>query len=97
MTTGTCSVGDPDGLDGRLRREGMGREVRALDLSALHVSVLDDRLGIGPDEIAAGTRLAYTRSESDARERVAAARRPPPSWCGRRASISWPPSPPPAT
>ena len=68
---GYLLVGDPDGLDDRLRREGMGREVRALDLAALHVSVLGDRLGIGPDEVAAGTRLAYTRSESDARERVA--------------------------
>jgi uncharacterized protein (DUF1015 family) len=68
---GYLLIGDPSGLDDRLRREGMAREVRALDLSALHVSVLDDRLGIGPDEVAAGTRLAYTRSESDARERVA--------------------------
>ena len=49
----------------------MSREVRDLDLAALHVAVLGDRLGIGPDEVAAGTRLAYTRSEADARERVA--------------------------
>jgi uncharacterized protein (DUF1015 family) len=68
---GFLLVGDPDGLAARLRREAMSREVRDLDLAALHVSVLGDRLGIGPDEVAAGTRLAYTRDEADARERVA--------------------------
>ena len=68
---GFLLVGDPDGLADRLRREAMSRAVRALDLAALHVSVLEDRLGIGPDEVAAGRRLAYTRSEADARERVA--------------------------
>lgn len=68
---GYLLVGDPDGLADRLRRESMSRAVRALDLAALHVTVLEDRLGIGPDDVAAGTRLAYTRSEADARERVA--------------------------
>jgi uncharacterized protein (DUF1015 family) len=68
---GHLLVGDPDGLAARLRRESMSHEVRALDLAALHVSVLGDRLGIGPEEVAGGTRLAYTRSEADARERVA--------------------------
>ena len=68
---GHLLVGDPDGLADRLRREAMSPEVRALDLAALHVSVLGDRLGIGPDEVAAGIRLAYTRDEADARERVA--------------------------
>ena len=68
---GHLLVGDPDGLADRLRREAMSREVRDLDLAALHVAVLQDRLGIGPEEVAAGTRLAYTRSEADARERVA--------------------------
>jgi uncharacterized protein (DUF1015 family) len=68
---GYLIVGNPDGLADRLRREAMGPEVRALDLAALHVAVLGDRLGIGPDEVAAGTRLAYTRDEADARERVA--------------------------
>jgi uncharacterized protein (DUF1015 family) len=68
---GHLLVGDPDGLADRLRREAMSREVRELDLAALHVAVLGDRLGIGPEEVAAGTRLAYTRSETDARERVA--------------------------
>ena len=68
---GYLLVGDPDGLADRLRRESMSREVRDLDLAALHVAVLQDRLGIGPEDVAAGTRLAYTRSEADARERVA--------------------------
>ena len=64
-------VGDRAALDERLRREPMSAAVRSLDLAALHVAVLADRLGIGPEEVAAGERLAYTRSESDARERVA--------------------------
>jgi hypothetical protein len=68
---GYLLVGDPDGLADRLRREAMSRAVRELDLAALHVSVLGDRLGIGPEDVAGGTRLAYTRSEADARERVA--------------------------
>ncbi|HUF07570.1 MAG TPA: DUF1015 domain-containing protein [Candidatus Binatia bacterium] len=68
---GHLLVGDPDGLGARLRQEPMSRAVRGLDLAALHVSVLADRLGIGPDDVAAGNRLAYTRDEADARERVA--------------------------
>jgi len=68
---GFILIGDPDGLADRLRRERMSRAVRALDLAALHVAVLGDRLGITADDVAAGERLAYTRSETDARERVA--------------------------
>ena len=68
---GFLIVGDADGLADRLRREAMSRAVRGLDVAALHVAVLQDRLGIGPDDVAAGTRLAYTRSEADARDRVA--------------------------
>jgi uncharacterized protein (DUF1015 family) len=68
---GFLLLGDRAGLGDRLRRESMSRAVRELDLAALHVSVLEDRLGISPDDVAAGTRLAYTRSEADARERVA--------------------------
>jgi uncharacterized protein (DUF1015 family) len=68
---GWLLVGDPDGLADRLRRERMSAAVRRLDLSALHVSVLGDRLGITEADLAAGTRLAYTRDEADARERVA--------------------------
>ncbi|HEX2883072.1 MAG TPA: DUF1015 domain-containing protein [Candidatus Limnocylindria bacterium] len=68
---GYLLVGDPDGLADRLRRERMSTAVRSLDLSALHTAVLGDRLGIGPAEVAAGRHVAYTRSETDALDRVA--------------------------
>jgi uncharacterized protein (DUF1015 family) len=68
---GFLLVGDPDGLADRLRRERMSAAVRGLDLAALHVAVLGDRLGISDADVAAGTRLAYTRDEADARDRVA--------------------------
>jgi uncharacterized protein (DUF1015 family) len=68
---GFLLVGDPDGLADRLRRERMSAAVRSLDLSALHVAVLGDRLGITEADVAAGTRLAYTRDEAEARDRVA--------------------------
>jgi uncharacterized protein (DUF1015 family) len=68
---GYLLVGDPDGLRDRLRRERMSDAVRALDLAVLHVALLADRLGVSADDVAAGTRLAYTRDEADARERVA--------------------------
>lgn len=68
---GYLLVGHPDGVADRLRRERMSRAVRGLDLAALHVAVLEDRLGISAADVAAGERLAYTRDEADARERVA--------------------------
>ena len=68
---GYLLVGDPDGLADRLRRDRMSDAVRALDLAALHAVVLGDRLGISEADVAAGRRLAYTRDEADARERVA--------------------------
>ncbi|HEY6609353.1 MAG TPA: DUF1015 domain-containing protein [Candidatus Limnocylindria bacterium] len=68
---GYLLVGDVDGLQDRLRRERMSEAARALDLAALHVALLGDRLGISAEDAAAGTRLAYTRDEADARERVA--------------------------
>ena len=68
---GYLLVGDVDGLAARLRRESMSRAVRSLDLAALHTSILGDRLGISEADVAAGNRLAYTRSEAEARERVA--------------------------
>jgi uncharacterized protein (DUF1015 family) len=67
---GWLLVGDPDGIADRLRRERMSSAVRSLDLAALHVTVLADRLGITEADVAAGTRLAYTRNEADARGRV---------------------------
>jgi uncharacterized protein (DUF1015 family) len=68
---GYLLAGDADGLADRLRRERMSTAVRSLDLSALHTAVLGDRLGIGPAQISAGRHLAYTRSETDALDRVA--------------------------
>jgi hypothetical protein len=68
---GALLVGDPDGLAARLRRERMSAAVRDLDLAALHVAVLGDRLGISDADVAAGERLAYTRDEAEARSRVA--------------------------
>ena len=68
---GYLLVGDPDGIADRLRRERMSSAVRALDLAALHVALLDDRLGITAVDVAEGTSLTYTRDEADARERVA--------------------------
>jgi uncharacterized protein (DUF1015 family) len=68
---GYLLVGDPDGRADRLRRQRMSDPVRALDLSALHVAVLEDRLGISAGDVAAGKRLAYTRDEAEARQRVA--------------------------
>jgi uncharacterized protein (DUF1015 family) len=68
---GFLIVGDPDGVEARLRREAMSGASRALDLAALHTSILGDRLGITADDLAAGTRLAYTRDADDARQRVA--------------------------
>ena len=67
---GYLLIGDPDGIADRLRRERMSGAVRALDLAALHVVVLGDRLGISEADVAAGERLAYTRDEADARDRV---------------------------
>ena len=67
---GYLLIGDPDGLGDRMRREQLAPEVRALDLAALHVAVLGDRLGISAADVAAGERLAYTRDDVDARERV---------------------------
>jgi uncharacterized protein (DUF1015 family) len=68
---GFLVVGDADGISDRLRRERMSSAVRRLDLAALHVALLGDRLGISDADVAGGQRLAYTRSEADARERVA--------------------------
>ncbi|HEX5040051.1 MAG TPA: DUF1015 domain-containing protein [Candidatus Limnocylindria bacterium] len=68
---GYLIVGDADGIGDRLRRERMSSAVRRLDLAALHVALLGDRLGISESDVAGGERVAYTRSEADARARVA--------------------------
>ena len=73
-----------------VRRPGRGRRAdaaragehrgRAAGLAILHAALLDDRLGIDAEAVAAGDRLAYTRDEADARRRSTPARRRPPSW-----------------
>jgi uncharacterized protein (DUF1015 family) len=67
---GFLLVGDGGMLASRLRREPMSAAVQRLDLAALHVAVLGDRLGITADDVAAGNRLAYTRDASEAIARV---------------------------
>ena len=68
---GYLLVGDRGGLDARLGRERKTSAARDLDLTALHVALLEDRLGISADDLAGGKRLAYTRDEAEARQRVA--------------------------
>jgi uncharacterized protein (DUF1015 family) len=68
---GRLLVGDADAVAARMRREPLSTAVRGLDLAVLHALMLRDVLGIGPEEVAAGERLAYTRSATEAIERVA--------------------------
>jgi uncharacterized protein (DUF1015 family) len=68
---GYLLVGDPAGLAARLGRVRMTSAARDLDLTSLHVALLEDRLGISADDLAGGKRLAYTRDEAEARQRVA--------------------------
>ena len=49
----------------------MSRAVRELDLAALHVACSAIGSASRPPTSPLGTRLAYTRDEADARERVA--------------------------
>ncbi len=69
---GWLIVGDVDAAADRMRRETtMSAPARRLDLAILHTALLDDRLGITPGAVTAGETLLYTRSETDARGRVA--------------------------
>jgi hypothetical protein len=54
----------------RMRRERVSTAVAKLDLAILHAALLDDVLTIGTAEVAAGERLAYTRSTAEARRAV---------------------------
>ncbi|MGH2454725.1 MAG: DUF1015 family protein [Candidatus Limnocylindria bacterium] len=67
---GWLVVGDADAVADRMRRERSSDAVRELDLAVLHAAILADRLGIDADGVAAGRRLAYTRSEAEARAAV---------------------------
>jgi uncharacterized protein (DUF1015 family) len=63
---------DPDEASERMRGERVSTAVGRLDLAILHAALLNDRLGIDAEAVAAGDRLAYTRDEADARRAVAA-------------------------
>jgi uncharacterized protein (DUF1015 family) len=63
-------IGDTEGVADRMRRERTSTAVRRLDLAVLHAAILADRLGIDAEAVAAGDRLAYTRSEAEARAAV---------------------------
>lgn len=68
---GWLVIGDADAAADRMRREPGSAPVRRLDLALLHAALLGDRLGITEAEVTAGETLLYTRSEADARGRVA--------------------------
>ncbi|HEV7199332.1 MAG TPA: hypothetical protein VGO32_00855, partial [Candidatus Limnocylindria bacterium] len=68
---GWLVIGDVDAAADRMRREPGSEPARTLDLALLHAAVLGDRLGISAADVAAGEMLLYTRSEADARGRVA--------------------------
>jgi uncharacterized protein (DUF1015 family) len=67
---GYLLAADPGMAAERMRRERLSTAAGRLDLAILHTAVLDDRLGIDAAAVAAGDRLAYTRSEADARRAV---------------------------
>ncbi len=68
---GWLLIGDADVAADRMRGEPGSPPARRLDLALLHAALLGDRLGISADDVAAGETLLYTRSEADARGRVA--------------------------
>jgi len=68
---GWLLIGDVDAAADRMRREPTSAPARRLDLALLHAALLGDRLGISEADVAAGETLLYTRSEADARARVA--------------------------
>jgi uncharacterized protein (DUF1015 family) len=68
---GWLLIGDADAAADRMRLEPGSAPARRLDLALLHAALLGDRLGISADDVAAGKTLLYTRSEADARGRVA--------------------------
>jgi uncharacterized protein (DUF1015 family) len=67
---GYLLLGDQEAARDRMRRERVSTAVAGLDLAILHAALLDDLLGIDGGRVAAGDRLAYTRSEDDARRAV---------------------------
>ena len=68
---GYLLLGEAEAAENRMRRERVSSAVSRLDLAILHATILDERLGISPTDIATGGALAYTRSEADAIRAVA--------------------------
>jgi uncharacterized protein (DUF1015 family) len=56
----------------RMRRERISSAAARLDLAVLHAALLEDVLAIGAADVAAGEKLAYTRSAAEARRAVEA-------------------------
>jgi uncharacterized protein (DUF1015 family) len=54
----------------RMRREQISTAVAGLDVAVLQVAILDDVLAVGTTDVAAGDRLAYTRSAAEAHSAV---------------------------
>jgi uncharacterized protein (DUF1015 family) len=67
---GYLVTGDRQAAAERMARERVSTAVRRLDLAIMHAALLDDVLGIDAAQVAAGERLAYTRSEAEARRVV---------------------------
>jgi hypothetical protein len=67
---GYLVTGDRQAAVERMARERVSTAVGRLDLAILHAALLDDVLGIDVAQVAAGERLAYTRSEAEARRAV---------------------------
>jgi hypothetical protein len=68
---GWLLIGDVDAAADRMRHEQLSAPARRLDLALLHAALLGDRLGLSEVDVAVGETLLYTRSEADARARVA--------------------------
>jgi uncharacterized protein (DUF1015 family) len=59
-----------DAIGERMRSERISSAVAGLDVAVLHAAILQDVLAIGTAHVAAGDRLAYTRSATEARGAV---------------------------
>jgi uncharacterized protein (DUF1015 family) len=61
---------EPAAVAERTTRTFGSQALRGLDLSVLHEIVLGERLGIGPEAVETGDRVAYTRDAGEAIARV---------------------------
>lgn len=60
------------GEPGELVPDALSPASKSLDVTLLHALILEKRLGIGADALAAGAQVAYTRDALEAAQRVAA-------------------------